>query len=339
MSMHKTTTLHDVARAAGVSYGTVSRVLNQHPHVAPGTRARVLDTIEALDYRPNRAARSLVTSRTNTIGIVSFGARYYGPSQMMSNIERALRERGYALTIASIDAVTEAELRRAAGELLHYQVDGIVMITPIRGLGAEAIGRLTGATPFVMVDVDLGSDLPSIVIDQGAGAELAVDHLVALGHRAIAQLHGPADWVDAHARGLGFEAALRRAGLRPLATVEGDWSAASGYRAARELLAGQALPSALFAHNDQMALGALHALREAGLRVPRDVSVVGYDDVPEASFYAPPLTTVRQDFSALGSESVDYLGRLLADRTTPVHQRVLHPELRVRASTAPLEAT
>lgn len=339
MSTPKSVTLHDVARAAGVSYGTVSRVLNRHPHVAPDTRSRVLDTIDELGYRPNRAARSLVTSRTNTVGIVSFGTRHYGPSQMVANIERALRRRGYALTIASIDAVTVEELRRAVGELLHNQVDGIVMITPIRGLGAEAIDRLAGATPFVMVDVELGSELPSIVIDQRAGAECAVDHLVSLGHEHIAQLHGPADWVDAHARGLGFRAALRRAGLRPAGTVEGDWSAASGHRAVHQLLSGPERPTGLFVHNDQMALGALHALREAGLRVPQDVSVVGYDDVPEASFYAPPLTTVRQDFAALGSESVDYLGRLLSDRKTPVHQRVLHPELRIRASTAPKEVT
>lgn len=331
-------TLHDVARAAGVSYQTVSRVVNQHPHVAPATRQRVLAAVEELGYTPNRAARSLVTRRTQTLGIVSFGTRHYGPAQMVGHVERAFRDRGYGITISTLQSVSVEALERAVAELMRHQVDGIVMIVPIRGLDAGAVGRLTGSTPFVMVDVEKGSDLPSVVIDQEHGARRAVEHLHELGHARIAELHGPLDWVDAHARFVGMRAALAAVGLEPVLSVGGDWSPDSGYHAMRTMLDDGRAFSAVFVHNDQMALGALHALRDRGVRVPDDLSVVGFDDIPEAAHFAPPLTTVRQDFAALGFYSVDYLAHVLDDPSVAVHQRVIRPALKVRATTARWEA-
>lgn len=326
--------MHDVARAAGVSYQTVSRVVNEHPHVAPATRQRVMAAVERLDYRPNRAARSLVTRRTQTLGIVSFGTRHYGPAQMVGHVERAFRDRGYGITISTLESVTVAALERAVTELMHHQVDGIVMIVPIRGLDAGAVERLTGRTPFVMVDVETGSDLPSVVIDQEYGAHQAIEHLRDLGHSRIAELHGPLDWVDAHARFVGVRNALAAVGLEPVTSVGGDWSPDSGYRAMEAILDADRAPSAVFVHNDQMALGALHALRDRGVRVPDACSIVGFDDIPEAAHFAPPLTTVRQDFAALGFYSVDYLAHVLDDPTVAVHQRVIRPTLQVRATTA-----
>ena len=187
-----------------------------------------------------------------------------------------------------------------------------------------------------MIDVALGSRVPSVIIDQHYGTEQAVRHLIDLGHKRIAEISGPADpgWVDARLRHAGYLDTLATHGLKPGPVASGDWTAASGAEAAERLLGEGAPFTAIVAGNDQMALGAIHELRRAGKRVPEDVSVVGYDDTPEAPYYDPPLTTVRQDFEALGQQSVDYLLGLIDVPETPMQQRVLSPTLVVRASTA-----
>lgn len=330
----KPITLNDVARRAGVSYQTVSRVINDHPNVAEVTRKRVLRAIRELGYRPNRAARSLVTRRSQTVGIISYGTRYYGPAQMLVNIEAALRAKGYGLTLATVEALSREALEQATRELLDHNVDGLVMITPLADIDMPGVVALCAGTPFVMIDVDPGERIPSVAIDQRLGARLAAEHLIALGHRAIAEISGPLSWNDARLRHEGHLAALSAAGLAPLASVQGDWSAASGYRAMQQLLTQAPELTAVVAGNDQMALGALRALREAGRAVPAQVSVIGFDDIPEAAYFAPPLSTIRQDFSALGQQSADYLLSLIAAPQTPAHQRLLAPELIVRHSTA-----
>ena len=332
----KQVTLLDVAAASGVSYQTVSRVVNRHPHVADATRKRVLHQVDKLGYRPNKAARSLVTNRSNTLGIVGFGGGHYGPAQTVVNIERIVRRRGYALITTSTETMTFEALRQGVRDLKLHQVDGLVLMTPIRAVELERATALCGETPFVMLDIELGKALPSVVIDQKQGARLAVQHLVDRGHRRIAELHGPLDWVDAKLRHDGFLETLKLADVTPAATAAGDWSAQSGFDAAKRLLAGAPF-SALFSHNDQMALGALRALREHGLRVPEDVSVVGFDNIPESAFFGPPLTTVQQDFAALGEQSVDYLIGLMSDERPPLHQRVLYPSLVERQSVATKE--
>ncbi len=326
-------TLDDVAQCAGVSYQTVSRVVNEHPSVAAATRRRVLEVIDKLGYRPNRAARSLVTRRSNTIGMVSFSTKYYGPGQMVVNLETALRQRGFSLTLTTLDGPSLAEMRRAIDELTARNLDGLVIITPVAGIDFGAVAPLCGDTPFVMIDALPDERAHSVVIDQAQGAGLATEHLIGLGHRTVAEISGPLDWHDARFRHEGWLAALRGAGIGPGRSVASDWTAAGGYAAAGELLALREAFSALFVGNDQMALGAIRALRDADLRIPEDVSVVGFDDVPEAAFYDPPLTTVRQDFQALGRQSVDYLTTLIDAPDTPPHQRVLYAQLVVRAST------
>jgi DNA-binding LacI/PurR family transcriptional regulator len=325
-------TLNDVADDALVSYQTVSRVINGHPHVAAHTRERVLASVEKLNYRPNRMARGLVTQRSSTIGIISFGTVFYGPAQMVVNIDRSLKERGYSFTQTTIREMTFGNLQAAVHELQDRGVDGLVMITPILDIELGRVQECCADTPFVMVDVALGAQLPSIVIDQRHGGWLATEHLLELGHREIAEISGPLNWCDAKLRHEGWLAAMRGVGLEPGPSIESDWSAAGGYRAAYSLLDRGVPVSGLVVGNDQMALGATRALRECGLDVPDDVSVVGFDNIPESAFFDPPLTTVQQDFTALGRQSAEYLISLVEDPDTPLHQRVLYPELVVRQS-------
>jgi DNA-binding LacI/PurR family transcriptional regulator len=328
----KRITLYDVARQAGVSYQTVSRVINNHPHVAEDTRRRIVAIIGSLGYRPSRAARSLATQRSHTLGIVSFGAAYYGPAQMMLNAERAAKARDYSLRLSSIAAVTLEEVREAIGGLRDQLVDGIVMIMPTQGISYHHLAEACGEIPFVQTDTMAAPQIPSVVIDQYAGSRLATEYLLGLGHRALCHISGPLHWFSAAARHDSWRLTLESAGISPGPHVEGDWTAASGYAAARCLLANGAQFTALVVGNDQMALGAIRALSESGRRVPEDVSVVGFDDIPEAAYFEPPLSTVRQDFAALGEQSVDYLIALIDEPTTPRQQQVLQPGFIARSS-------
>ncbi|HML23458.1 MAG TPA: LacI family DNA-binding transcriptional regulator [Aggregatilinea sp.] len=333
----KPITLHDVAELSGVSYQTVSRVINNHPYVSKDTRHRVLAAIRELDYRPNRVARSLATRRSYTLGVVTFGTNYYGPSQMMANVERAARSRGYNLTVANIDTLTPRAMLDIVDQLGGQLVDGLVLITPVLGISYEELVTLCAGIPFVMIDAQLGARIPSVVIDQRYGSQLATQHLLDLGHRRIAEIRGPLNWFGAIARHESCLATLKAAGLEPVCQYEGNWTAEDGYHAAHQLLDSGATFSALVVGNDQMALGAMRALHERGIRIPDDVSLVGFDDIPEAAYFEPPLTTVRQDFGGLGEQSVEYLVSMIDDPDTPMHQRVLHPTLVVRDSTRTLE--
>jgi DNA-binding LacI/PurR family transcriptional regulator len=327
-------TLHDVANHSGVSYQTVSRVVNGNPHVARDTRQRVMRSITELNYQPNTAARSLVTRRSNLIEIITFGGRHYGPSQMVLYIERAARERGYNLSMSSLNEMTLDEIRAAMSILSGRLVDGMIMITPVVGVDYDDLAMVSQGIPFVMIDTQLGSISPSVVINQQFGAQLATQHLIDLGHRHICEISGPMNWYDARARHESWLHTLEQAGLTPGLSVEGNWEAVGGYEATKRLLqAGQHF-TALVVGNDQMALGAMRALRELeNLRIPQDVSIVGYDDIPEAVCFEPPLTTIRQDFDALGSQSVNYLVDLIENPDLPLQQRVLYPTLVERQST------
>lgn len=330
----KGVTLNDVATDCNVSYQTVSRVVNGHPNVAALTRERVLASIAKLDYRPNRMARSLVTQRSQTVGIVAFGAAFYGPSQMLVNIDRSLSERGYGLTMTTVREVEFESVRIAVQELKSRAVDGLVMIAPVHDVVLGQVRDLFGATPFVLVDVEPGASAPSILIDQLEGGRLATQHLVDLGHRRIAEIHGPLEWNDGRLRHDAWRSTLVEAGLVPGPSQGSDWTAAGGYRALRELLNVGPSFTGLVVANDQMALGALHGLREAGLSTPDDISVVGFDDVPEAAFFDPPLTTVRQDFTALGQRSAEYLIALIEEPDTEIRQELLMPNIVLRRSTS-----
>lgn len=330
---HRRATLHDVAQLAGVSHQTVSRVVNGHPSVATVTRTRVLEAIRRLDYAPNRVAQSLATRRSRTVGIIGYGTGHYGPSQMVANVEAGLRAQEYALVYATVPDLSEDGLRKQIASLRNQLIDGLVVVTPVGGghlMQTSDFIRL----PFVMIDPMLGEHVPSVVIDQQYGARLATQHLIDAGHTAIGEITGPLDWSGAKQRHEGWLATLAEAGLQPGVSAEGDWTPASGYRAARRLLERGGTFTALFVGNDQMALGAIRALRERGVSVPRDVSVVGFDDIPEAAYFEPPLTTVRQDFATLGQQAVDLLLARIEAPDEPPHQRVLYPKLIERSSVA-----
>jgi len=334
----KPITLYDVADRSGVSYQTVSRVINSHPHVSKTTRQRVLQAIAELDYRPNRAAQSLVTRRSFTLGVVTFGASFYGPLQMVGNVAHAAKTCGYNLLVANINDSLADTVQDAIETFSGKLVDGIIMITPVTSITSAELHASCGDTPFVQIAAPRGANEASVIIDQRYGARLAVQHLIGLGHTQISEISGPLNWFDAAARHEGWRDTLHAAGLQapPNSSVEGDWTAAGGYAAAIRMLDEGANFTALFVGNDQMALGVLRALREHGLRVPQDVSVVGFDDIPEAAFYEPPLTTIQQDFSTLGRQSVEYLVELIDKPDTPTsgQQRVLYPRFIERHSTA-----
>jgi DNA-binding LacI/PurR family transcriptional regulator len=327
-------TLRDVAERSAVSYQTVSRVINNHPYVSPDKRARVLQAIEELGYRPNRAAQSLAGHRTQIIGVVGSGLDHFGPSQMVVYIERAAKSAGYDALFANMGDSTGESLVAALEHLRRWHPDGLLLITPTDALTHDEIAALSGGIPIVQVDPQIGAPTPSLVIDQRQGERLLIEHLLKLGHRDFVAINGPQTWHDAIARRESFRETLAAADLIPCAESEGDWSAASGYAAAQALLVGGVTFTALAAANDQMALGALRALNDQGIDVPGQVSVVGFDDIPEAPYFSPPLTTVRQDFALLGRLGVEYLMERIAHPDAAPVQQIVQPTLIVRESTA-----
>lgn len=335
-SSKKKVTLNDVADHAGVSYQTVSRVINEHPSVADDTRQRVLESIRKLNYHPNRAARSLVTSRSDTIAIISFGTAFYGPGQMVSNITHHARNAGYRVSLSTVQQLGWDEVKAAVDDLHEHLIDGIIMIAPIISDVTHEIRKLIGNIPFIQIDTSPHTGIASVVIEQAHGTKLAVEHLIELGHRDIAEISGPLNWYDATMRHQSWLDTMKNHNLSSHMTVAGNWTPKSGYDALQSLIKRGEKFTGLVVANDQMALGAIAALNEHGLTVPDDVSVVGFDDIPESAYYLPALTTVHQDFAALGEHCVDYLVSLISNPETPVHQRVLYPELIVRKSTAPL---
>jgi DNA-binding LacI/PurR family transcriptional regulator len=323
--------IRDVARGAGVSYQTVSRVLNDSPAIRPGTRERVLQVIGELGYRPNPAARALVTSRSKIIGVLSSQSALYGPTTSIQAIEVAARAAGYRLSVTSIGTSDSDSIRSGLEFLLSQSIEALVILAPQVGV-FDAIRELSIGVPFVTLEATGLDPGRGISVDQTRGARLAVRHLLELGHTEIVHIAGPSDWLEAQARFDGYRSELLSAGLTPRAQVVGDWTAEFGYRAGRELLARRDF-TAVFCGNDQMALGFLHACREAGVDVPGQLSVVGFDDTPESEHFAPALTTVRQNFVEIGNRAIALLLAELGGATEPEHKPIA-PELIVRASTA-----
>jgi DNA-binding LacI/PurR family transcriptional regulator len=324
--------IRDVARLAGVSYQTVSRVLNNSEALRPSTKERVLEVIDQLGYRPNQAARALVTSRSRTIGVLTSQTAHYGPGTTLSAIEEAARDAGYVLSTTSLATSDYDSIRDRLEYLVSQSVEGIVVIAPqVRVF--DAIRELDIRVPLVTVDSTQRGDR-SLSVDQVTGARLATRHLIDLGHRHILHLAGPQDWIDAEARMRGFVDEVVDCDLVAYPPILGDWTADFGHYVGRELLQRGGF-TAVFAANDQMALGLLHAFQEGGLEVPRDVSVVGFDDIPEAAHYWPPLTTVRQDFHQIGRRSLALLLGELSGSRGPAHEQIM-PQLVVRQSTGPV---
>ncbi len=320
-------TMHDVAARAGVSHQTVSRVLNGLETVRPETRERVLEAIAHLGYRRNLAARTLVTSRTRAIGVLALATPDFGPTSSLHAIERATRDAGYQPLITSTPPDAEA-MRTSMEFLLDQAIEALVVIAPYQPM-LDALDRAGIALPVVTLQSGDGPGIAASV-DQRAGAALAARHLLERGHRRIQQITGPVGFLEAAIRREAVDAELRAAGIEPGEAVPGDWTVESGYRAGAAIAPDT---TAVICGNDQMALGLLHALVESGRRVPDDVSVVGFDDIPEAAHSLPPLTTVRQEFAEVGRRAVAHLvGVLDGGRSASAAIEPVAPVLVRRAS-------
>jgi DNA-binding LacI/PurR family transcriptional regulator len=295
----------DVARLAGVSHQTVSRVLNEHKNVSEQTRLKVRAAIAELGYRPDRAARALVTGTSQVIGVVTQNSSLYGPASMLAAFEEAAQATGFVVNVGSVRNLDERSISDAVERHLDQRVAGLVVIAPVISAG-PALEQLPADVPIVTIDGDPERPGAMVTVDPEAGAREATRLLRAAGHRTVWHIAGPSDWFDAAGRVRGWEQTLRAAGLEIPPVLTGDWSAGSGYRNG-QLLAHLPDVTAVFTANDHIALGLLRALSEHGRRVPGDVSIVGFDDVPEAAYFTPPLTTVRPDFAAAARASLELL--------------------------------
>lgn len=323
----------DVARLAGVSHQTVSRVLNDHPNVREQTRLRVRAAIKELGYRPNRAARALVTGKTQLIGVVAQNSTLYGPASLLSAFEEAAGEAGFAVSVGRVKVLDRDSIAAAVERHRDQRVAGIVVIAP-NSSAADALADVPAELPLVTVDGDPDRPTPLVTVDQGVGAYDATTHLLDAGHQTVWHVSGPTDWFDAAGRVQGWRRALEIHGREEPPVMAADWSAASGYKAG-QMLARMPEVTAVFASNDHLALGVLRAMHERGRRVPHDVSVVGFDDVPEAAYFIPPLTTVRPDFAAVARETLGLLLEQVGEGESARPRRTIAPVLVQRESVAP----
>ncbi len=329
---HTAPVMTDVARLAGVSHQTVSRVINNHPSVREGTRQRVQEAIDQLGYRRNLVARQLATGRGRALGLISVDTAHVGPASTIFAIAEASRQRGYFVNFAALTEIDVMHMREAIDYLKDSSVDAIIVIAPVRA-AVEALRDLDAGIPVIRIGKSAATLEAGLYVDNVEGARMATRHLLELGHRHVHHVSGPPDWVEADARLRGWRAELDSRSINAPTVVAGDWSAEAGYRAGLELAQNPDV-TAVFAANDQMALGVMRGLEDAGRRVPHDVSVVGFDDVPDAAFFGPALTTITQDFAEIGRRSVDAVLALVQGDDLPSHEPV-QPQLTIRGSTAP----
>lgn len=338
----KSVTIKEVARAAGVSAQTVSRVLNDRPDVSDETRQRVRDIINQLGYSPNIIARSLIQGRSNTIGVVGYGLGYYGPSRTLTGVERQANELGYSTLLSLLREPDLTAGESILSNLLMRKVDGIIWAVPEigehRSILLEAIQ--SAPVPVVFINMQPREGLAVVAVDNNAGGRQATLHLLARGCRRVGIIAGPDTWWESRQREAGWRSAMLESGqfneddLRRL-KVSGDWYPSSGERGLEVLLDQNPELDAVFAFNDPMALGALKAARRLNRRVPDDIAIVGFDDIPEANFYTPSLTTLRQPLLELGASAVRLLHQVLSQPENPYifpEQIWLQSELVVRES-------
>jgi LacI family transcriptional regulator len=334
-------TIKDVARAAGVSTQTVSRVLNSRPDVAPQTLERVRRVIAELGYSPNALARSLIQGRTRTLGVVAYGLEYFGPSRVLTGIEQQAIELGYSIFLNLLHRPETADVGHLLNRMVGRQVEGVIWAIP--SIGANRAWARAG-TPEMPVPVTFvggmagPSQLPAVGVDNWAIGALAIAHLLAGAARRIGVITGPLAWWEAAERLRGWRETLAQHGREVEETliVEGDWNAESGARGLHELLRRCPNLDAIFVSNDQMALGALYAAHRLGRQVPEDLSIVGVDCIPESAHFWPPLTTVRQRLREAGAQAVEQLHRMIQAEPPTPGLTLLQPELIVRESSRPV---
>lgn len=327
--------IFDVARLAGVSHQTVSRVLNGLPNVRPTTKERVEKAIAQLNYSPSPAARALVTRRTRTIGLIAPAVTDYGPTSITMHLNHAARAARYSVDTISADGASPTAVRSAVEALLRQRVDAVVIVATDEAV-VDMVKSLDLSIPLVAAASSPKRHPHIVSMDQYRGARMAVRHLVDQGYRTILHMAGPRQAADAQERVRGWRDELAHHQLTVTEPIFGDWSAASGYQAARTLDIEPG--TALFMGNDHMSIGMISGLRERHLSIPDDISLVGFDDIPEAAFLYPPLTTVRQDFATLGSMVMNKVLLALEEGDGESLDTPLPTHLVVRSSTRTLSA-
>ena len=340
MRINRRPTIKQVAKAAQVSTQTVSRVINDRPDVAPVTRARVQAAIHDLGFLPNALARSLIQQRSYTLGVVTAGLKYIGPSRTLHGITRTADEMGYTLLLKEFPQFDISDIHPLIQPLLAHHVDGIVWAVPEVGANHQWANDIADVpVPIVFLTMKERANLTIVDVDNFAGAVMATEHLLEQGYRNIGHVTGPMDWWESQQRKTGWEYALKKAGRKVSQShfTEGNWSSSSGETAFLQLMSQYPDMDAVFVANDQMALSVLQVACRKNIAVPRELGVVGFDGIPESPFYWPPLTTVSQDQYLLGSraveEVVEAVKRSQGEKyVSNDHGTVIMPELIVRKS-------
>jgi LacI family transcriptional regulator len=338
----KRVTIKRVAQEAGVSTQTVSRVINNRPDVAPETRQRVQEVIEELSYHPSAVARSLIQQRSYTLGVITFGLQYVGPSRTLNGITYQAESNGYALLLNELAEYELDDIQSVIPGILARHVDGIIWAVPEVGKNLSWLkeGSFDFPVPIIFLTIGSHPGLPSVSINNYEGGCIATRHLLDQGFRSIGHIAGPLDWWEARRRMDGWRDTLLGAGL-PVSEdqwVEGTWSSASGKRSINKLFAQFPEMDAVFVANDQMSLGVLEGAHERQLEIPKDLGIVGFDGIPESAYYWPPLTTIYQDQHRLGCTAVEELIKIIDNQFHGVaeyesNRLLFQPELVVRAST------
>lgn len=336
----KRVTIKDVAHAAGVSTQTVSRVMNKFSYVSEGTRSRVEAVVEQMGYRPSTLARSLSQQRSYTLGVVTFGLKYIGPSRTLNGIADKADELGYMLLMKELDNFETYNIDEVIGSLLARQVDGILWLAPEIGDDHAWLNDRLGDIPVPMLFLSMRprKGISSLSTDNYMGGVMATQHLLDLGKKQIGHISGPATWWEAQERKRGWRETLEKAGLdaSEQRCTEGNWSSASGEVAFIQLLEKFPNLDAIFVANDQMALSVLREAHRQNIKVPEQLAVIGFDNIPESAYFFPSLTTISQDLQLIGEQAVQNIVTMIQARQEnkliDMQAKFIQPNLILRES-------
>ena len=336
----KRVNIKDVAQAAGVSTQTVSRVVNKFSYVSEETRQRVEEVVEQLGYRPSTLARSLIQQRSYTLGVVTFGLKFLGPSRTLNGIADQADKLGYMLLMKELDNFEKHSLNEVMDSLLARQVDGIIWVAPEIGSNHDWVDKSESIpVPVLFLAMRPRTGISSVATDNHQGAVMATQHLLENGRKRVGHISGPLSWWEAEERKRGWRETLEKAGLDAPEQfcTEGNWSSASGEQAFLQLLEAYPNMDSIFVANDQMALSVLREAHRQGIHVPDQLAVIGFDNLPESAYFYPSLTTISQDLQLLGEEAVQRIVEMIQARqnnqSNPARSQFIQPTLIVREST------